>query len=549
MTRPPVGFPFVPIGGVDFPAHVVLPGNITFWGSPFSGKSLLMSMLMKALLPFFHGFVFDEKQDLLALLHGILPADRIANLHPFDANGLAWDLKRDLASPLARQAFANALIPEGLGGNAGNSRFWDSNARDIVEAVEEGLAKLDILDLYNLICALSPDHIYDVLRLTERGQRVVANVLTSKATAVDRPQDLISTISSHVDRLIPVALAMKHHQDAGRTFSLNDWVSKMTTQTCIRVARDARYAPSLDPLLGIMLGYTENLILARPGDIPIPDFLFFLDEGHELARMWRRLPQFMALSRSKGVSTILATQTLSGLRLALDSRDAAQAISELSRTTVFLRSDSPEVGRMLCDLAGKQTVLRRQPNFGGSENDGYQSGSNVSHGYSGVTLCQGKPTSWRDVNFSTQKSDTSSFGRGYNGSTTLVLQTEDVAPPYALLNLPQPSPTSGLSCFCRVASAMWAPRIDPRWIELRTPKAALIDEPPLDIEHTTFKRWSRAESARLFGRERGGFFDAIGRSSEPTLASATPRVPFSDPLTPSRTPVPPPATRPPRRRR
>lgn len=492
----------IPIGGVDFPATRVLPGNIALLGSPFSGKSLFLAMMMRALLAFYRGLVFDEKADLLPTLRGILPEERIANLHLLDANALAWDIAYDLRSDLARSDFAHALIPDSASTPGSNSRFFDSNARQTVKTALDGLDLRTNGDFgfRDVICALSPEHIYDVLGHTESGQRVIANLLTSKATAVDRPQDVIATISSHVDQYIPVAMAMEHHRKAGRTFSLNDWVAKKTHQTCVRVAHDARYEPSINPWVGLMMRYVSRRLRGRPGEILTPDFVFFLDEAHALATHWPELPKFMALSRSKGVSSIVATQSLSILRLGLQDADAAMAVIDNTRSQIFLRSDSPETARLAAELAGKQTFLRAQPSWGETETDGYSehSGRGGSSGFGGSS------ESWNS-------GSGFNWARAYNGSTTLVAQTEDVMPAWALPALPQPSPERGLACFCRIANLLFAPTIHPEWIRRRLPKRVDRSEPELDLEHVRFRRWSDEEAERFRTRTTGGFFDDIKR--------------------------------------
>jgi hypothetical protein len=499
---PPLYAASIPIGGIDFPADTVLPGNITLWGSPYSGKSLLLAMMMRALLPFHRGLVFDEKADLLPTLRGILPEERIANLHVLDGTALAWDIAHDLRSEFAWSDFAHALIPDSPSTPGSNARFFDSNARQVIEAVGAGLNARMPGDygLCDLICASSPENIYDVLRHTERGQRVIANLLTSKATAVDRPQDLIATISSHVDQYIPIAMAMEHHRKAGRTFSLNDWVAKRTRETCVRVAHDARYEPSLNPWVGLMMRYVSRRLRGRPGTIPTPDFVFFLDEAHSLASDWQELPKFMALSRSKGVSSIVATQSLAVLRLGLRDQDAATAVLDNSRTQIFLRSDSPETARIAAELAGKQTFLRAQESWGESESDGYAENSGG-----------GRSSSFETSSSSVHWSSGPNWTRAYNGSTTLVAQTEDLMPQWATLSLPQASPERGLSCFCRVANLLFAPTIHPEWIRRRLPKPAATSEPELDLEHVRFRRWSDEEAARFLPHSTGGFFDEIKR--------------------------------------
>ena len=92
-------------------------GHYAAVGSPGSGKSVILRLLMQSVLPNVgsghdtRALVYDAKQDVLSILHAYCEPSLIKTLHPFDKRGVAWDLHRDIREPRVAVEIAFTLIP------------------------------------------------------------------------------------------------------------------------------------------------------------------------------------------------------------------------------------------------------------------------------------------------------------------------------------------------------------------------------------------------------------------------------------------------------
>ena len=528
--RPPRGRPFAPIGGVDFP-DTILASHLFATGSTGVGKTeALMRLLEAALVPYFRTLHLDTKQTELSVLRSILPKQRIANLHPFDDDGLAWDIAADLDSPQAISDFVYSLIPENDAG--GNARFFDSSSRSISDAqldvfrfltrsaCERLLALGRSWDLRDLICSVSRENLRPLLEQTDRGRRVIRNQLDNSGTSVDREQDLIASLGSHLDRFIPIAGALHHHNRKGRRFSINAWVAGLTPEICLRLALDDQYEHSLHPLVGLMLRYIIRRLFGRRVDLYRPEFFLFFDEVQALAKHVADLPHFMATARTKGCAVIATTQNFVTLRRSSGDPEAHQAFLDNAGVQVFFRTDSREVAEAASRLCGQQEYLRMQPSLGDNEGEGLaitQGDTFTKTSTRGFIDHHNWPDTFEgSIASSWQNSHTPSRQRGRQSGIVITRQTQDLLPAHVFLNLERFSRERGVECFVRIANHKWLARLEPEWIAARSPRRVKIDSYPLDPDATEFHPWTDEEREAFLGTggaSGGGFFDHIGRGS------------------------------------
>ena len=511
--RPPEPLPYAPIGGVDLPPEILASG-VFCTGATGSGKNLaFMDLLYRGLLPHYNSIVLDAKCTEIEILRGVLPERRIANLHPIDAEGYAWDLQRDLRSPLAIADAVYALIPDNTRDSAG--RFFDSSARGTAEAAlgvfafEEVVRRLASLgrhwDLRDLLCAITPENIRAILIQTDRGQRAIATVLENAATSVDREQDIITSICSHIDRFAVVAAALHQHNLAARRFSINDWAAKKTPQTCLRIALDEQYEHALHPYVAWEIGYALRRLLGRSTRTHIVDTVIFLNEVQAVVKYLGPLGHFLTKAREKGCAVIATTQNFVTLNDAADNSRASQIFLDNCGTQVFFRTDSSEVAEAASRLAGKQEYLRWQPTSGVQETDGYS--FNVGRTR---TESAGRGRGEGSLSYADAYSRTPSHTRGTNTGSTLVRQTQELLPPYVFLNLHPFSRTRGVECFVRCRNHLWLATMTPEWLAARTPKRVVREEASLDESSLHLSPWTQAEEDAFLGTEATGLFDHIG---------------------------------------
>lgn len=73
-------------------------------GTTGSGKTTILRLLMQGAIPNVgngdcRALVYDAKQDMVAILSGMVPMDRIVIMNPFDSRCARWDMAVDLDEP------------------------------------------------------------------------------------------------------------------------------------------------------------------------------------------------------------------------------------------------------------------------------------------------------------------------------------------------------------------------------------------------------------------------------------------------------------------
>jgi hypothetical protein len=527
--RPPQGLPYVPIGGLDLPP-TILKSHVFCVGATRSGKNLsLIDPLLQALLPHFRALVLDVKRSDYEIIRGILPASRISNLHPIDAGASAWDLEADLRAPLAIADAVYALIPDAA--NDGTSRFFDSSARNTTEAAigvfvcKEVVARLQCLgrhwDLRDLLNAIDPQNLRALLRQTDRGRRAIRTTLENAATSVDREQDIIASIASHIERFSAVASALHRHNVAGRRFSINKWADGLSHETCVRIALDERYKNSLHPYVGWEISYALRRLLGRDTRKHEIDTVIFLNEVQSVVQYLGPIAEFLTTASEKGCAVIAATQSFSALNEAATNPRAAQVFLDNSGTQVFYRTDSREVAEAASKLFGQQEVARWQPTYSLQDTEGSSRTVADTEGSSfGESHGEGGRQGQRGASFSRSVSHSPSRSRSSGESTVVARQFLDLAPPDVFLNMRQFSFERGVDCAVRSMGNKWAVTISPEWLANRTPVRVPLEENSLDPYELFIDPWSKDEENAFLGDGPSGIFDHIARPDSPADAAS-----------------------------
>jgi hypothetical protein len=520
--RPPRNLPYVPIGGIDLPPRV-LKSHIFCTGATGSGKNLaFMDPLLQALLPHYRALVLDVKRADIEILRGVLPASRIANLHPIDADASAWDLQEDLKSPLAVADAVYSLIPDAA--RDGTSRFFDASARNTTEAAigvfvcKEVVQRLQRLNrhwgLRDLLNAFEPENLRALLSQTDRGRRAIRTTLDNAATSVDREQDIIASVVSHIDQFAAVAAALHVHNRAGRRFSINKWAERLSHESCVRIALDERFKHSLHPYVGWEIAYALRRLLGRDVRAHEIDTVIFLNEVQSVVKYLGPIGEFLATAREKGCAVIAATQSFSVLNQAAGDPNAARVFLDNSGTQVFFRTDSPEVAETATKLFGQQEIVRSQPSFSDQDTRGTSRSISDSE-----TETIGKERGQGSTSFARGVTNSPSRSVSRGESAVFVRQFQDLAPPHVFLNMREFSFSRGADCAVRSLGSKWAVTISPEWLANRTPPRVARNAGSLDPYALLLDPWTKEEEAVFLGDGPSGIFDHIG---SPQTESDTP---------------------------
>lgn len=353
--------------------------HFLFMGATGSGKTVLIKMLMKSAfdrrrwLPGTRGLIYDAKQDILPTLYGLGLEDHIRLLHPFDARGLAWDIAKDVRSPIVARQIATILVPD-TANASGADRFFTDAVRELLTAVMLVLMngpKGKTWTLRDVLAALfDPINLKGILESSELfiAKRTLAHYLDGKD---NRTRDnIFATISAKLGIYEPVAAAWSH---APGRVAISDWVQN---EWLLVLGNDEGARASLDAINRALFQRVTEEVLAREEQPPIlkrhghERTWIFLDEVREAGRL-DGLRSILNKGRSKGACVVLGCQDVEGVRAVYGAEEANELLGQCSHVVV-LHLMNPETARWASELFGEVDVAvpGRSEQIGGGHSEG-----------------------------------------------------------------------------------------------------------------------------------------------------------------------------------
>lgn len=341
--RPPIFW-----GGLSLPDSVS-EGHFLVVGATGSGKTLTLRLLMQSVLPRIRpgsqtrALVYDAKQDMLSLLHGMGVDAPIVILNPFDARSVAWDMAQDVDSPAAALQVANIFIEEERGQNA----FFSKAARGLLG---------NVLKAFTL-AAPRRWTLADVVYVLKDKDRI-RSLLTSVPQTTDAYKDYFGrntktvadielTIKANIEMLEPIAALWAHSRTR---ISLRDWFK---SEYVLVLGRDEELKAPLDALNRVIFSRLAQRALKQP-PTPYPQTWFFIDELREAGKL-EGLNGIVVEGRSRGIRVALGFQDIDGLREVYENF-AANEIAGLCANKSLLRLDSESTAKWASGLLGEAEV-------------------------------------------------------------------------------------------------------------------------------------------------------------------------------------------------
>jgi hypothetical protein len=318
-------------------------------GSIGSGKTkLLVAMLRSVLASVQPGsdnrlLVFDPKNELYSILHGMDPACPVVSLNPADLRSASWDIGRDIADPATALEVASTLLPRD---KAENNPFFHTSVRNLFAGVLLYLLKVAPRNftLRDAVLILESEHY-----LRQVVERVAENHHLRKVfEPVVTWKSIETTVASKTAELRILA-AFWHH--ARQSVSLADWVAGESYTLVL--GTDPRIDTTVTALNRLLVKRLSDLILAGPEGTPKRSYLAI----DELPALGGDLPvpglaELCHRGRSRGARVVAVFQTVEDLRRIYTDHGAHALLNEFANK-VLLRAEDPAHVKWQSELFGE----------------------------------------------------------------------------------------------------------------------------------------------------------------------------------------------------
>lgn len=335
-------------GGLRMPSNAAVT-HFCVAGATGSGKTVTLRLLMQSVLPAVgvqkdtRALVYDAKQDVVSLLHGMGLSCDVRILNPFDTRSWAWDMARDVTSPATATQIASILIAKEDGAN----RFFSDAAQHLLAGVLITLirsgkpwtfrdALLITGDPVRLRSALERDpYVRGLIQKYFNDERLLSNIL--------------STLASKTMLYEPVAAVWEQAAKAGRILSLQDWVAG---SFILVLGNDETIRAPMDAINKVLFQRASELLLAGTESASRRTWIF-LDELAKAGKL-EGLDSLLTKGRSKGVCVVLGFQDIDSLRDPhLYGEKVAHVLVGMCANKAVLRLDSEPTAKWASGLIGE----------------------------------------------------------------------------------------------------------------------------------------------------------------------------------------------------
>lgn len=325
-------------GGLNLPEHCATE-HFAIVGTPGSGKSLSLQLLMKSVFPSMikgsgrRALIYDAKRDMASLLpslvEGIVPPPVTFILNPFDLRSSPWDMNKDIREGATALQIAGILIPE-TGGES--QPFFRNAARILLAGVMEAFTRLapNTWTLRDVVLALRyKERIVAILASHPETASLIPKYVSGKS----RDDDVATTLDTFLRPFSFVAAAW-HHSDQPAV-SLEQWAR---SEEVLILGSDPKFDSILQPLNRAIFKRAVELVRRQP-DVKKEDSRqswFFVDELRNAGAL-EDIDKLLVEGRSKGACVVIGFQDLAGLREVFGDKRADEIIGACANK-VFLQN-------------------------------------------------------------------------------------------------------------------------------------------------------------------------------------------------------------------
>lgn len=438
-------------------------------GTPGSGKTLSLHLLMKTVLPRIglglnrRAVIYDAKRDTCSFLAGLFKDEAkpppVLVMNPFDMRAAPWAMCQDIRDGATAHEIASILITKS--GSESQPFFLDAS-RALLGGVMHSFSQLapDAWTLRDVVLTM---------RYTKRIAAIIAAcsqteyLLSKYVTGAARDNDIEATIETFMRGFSFVAAAW--HHATRPPISLEQW---MRTESILVLGAD----PSFDHILQSL----NRAIFKRIVELTrrLPDLRskeqrqawFIIDELRNAGNL-EDLDKLLVEGRSKGACVVLGFQDLAGLRLVYGDKRADEIIGACANKVFLQNGDQTTIDYATKHFKSQEVIETR-----------------VSH---------------------SKSESTGNIGGGTQGhSVSRQRVTRPVVHEGLLKSLPKPSPgRNGLAGYCDTSAVgtefPYLMSLSPDFLTANLPRLD-PNEPsfePRPSEHLELPEWDMADLTRL----------------------------------------------------
>lgn len=350
--------PTLPWGGMEIPASLAKHGFVIF-GAQGTGKTSLILILLKRMLelaatnPDARFYLYDAKNTLLQAVRRLGSSLPIRHIHPFAADGLAWDLARDIDSEADADEVASLLFKPEPGGQP----FFEGAAQAVLAAVFVSLMELKPRKwtLRDAMLALTDtDDLQRIMAATDSAVNRAALKTFFNKSDPRLGANIGAGLNEKARHFWAIAARWDHQAKLGRTLSIKKWLRE---RSILVFANSHRAEGAIANLHSAFFQRKSQLILDLPNK-PGRQIVVVLDELASAGRLTGPsgaggLPSLAAQGRERGVVIIQGAQQIAPLRV-LYGDNGAEAILALSSWVGGLHVPDAASSRWLQDRLGER---------------------------------------------------------------------------------------------------------------------------------------------------------------------------------------------------
>jgi len=330
--------------GNDFLPESALTGHFLVAGTTGSGKSHILRLLLESPLKSMvtgsdsRLLIFDAKGETTAYLNRLEITVPIYSLNPLESRtdnpiAVAWDIGKDVTSPLRANNLANSMI---TGEAAGSNGYFVKAARVVVAAciksfIRHAGTEWRFSDL--VVATTSLERMKQLLEQDARGQAIAASFLGENNTGYG----VATTVCADMELYSPVAALW---QRASERLSIREW---LTESSVLLLGENETASATLDTLnQQIFSVFVEETLMQTNSSTRRTGLC--IDEAQLAECILRsgKLQRFAAKARSRGGWLSIAFQDIEGFRLAAGDTKAADSIIAQCSRKALLRQESFE---------------------------------------------------------------------------------------------------------------------------------------------------------------------------------------------------------------